>query len=71
MLETWNNSQKIDIVPIVPALHHSSIPIPRSLWSDPPFVLSYESRLGGMHSKYGRNMITDMSGGAEHNLHLE
>jgi len=28
MLEFWNNGQKIDIVPIVPALHHSSIPIP-------------------------------------------
>jgi hypothetical protein len=38
MLEFWNNEQKIDIVPIVPALHHSSIPILRPLWSDPPFV---------------------------------
>jgi hypothetical protein len=37
--------------------------------SDPPFVLSYE--LEPMHSKYGRNMITDMSCGAQHNLYLE
>ncbi len=60
MMESWNNGQKIDNVSIVPALHHSSIPIPRSLWSEPPFVLSYESRPGGMHSRYGRNMITDI-----------
>ncbi len=39
--------------------------LPRSLWSDPPFVLSHE--LEPMHSKYGRNMITDMSCGAQHN----
>jgi hypothetical protein len=26
MLDSWNNGQKIDIVPIVPALHHSNIP---------------------------------------------
>jgi len=37
--------------------------------SDPPFVLSYE--LEPMHSKYGPNMITDMSCGAQHNLYLE
>ena len=69
MLELWNNGQKIDNVSIVPVLHHSSIPIPQSLWSDPPFVLSYE--LEPMHSKDGRNMITDMSCGAQHNLYLE
>jgi hypothetical protein len=23
---SWNNGQKIDVVPIVPALHHSNIP---------------------------------------------
>ena len=60
MLEFWNNGQKIDIVPIVPALHHSSIPIPRPLWSDPSFVLGYESRPGGMDSEDSRNVITDM-----------
>jgi hypothetical protein len=64
-----DDGKKIDIVPIVPVLHHSSIPIPRSLWSDPPFVLGYE--LDPMRSKDGRNMITDMSCGAEHNIHLE
>jgi len=69
MLESWNNEQKMEIVLIIPTLHHSSIPIPRSLWSDPPFVLSYE--LNPMHSKHGRNVITDMSCGAQHNLHLE
>jgi len=37
--------------------------------SDPPFVLSYE--MDPMHSKFGRNMITDMSCGAQHNLYLE
>ncbi len=69
MLEFWNAGKKIDIVPIVPVLHHSSIPIPRSRWSDPPFVLGYE--LDPMRRKDGRNMITDMSCGAQHNIHLE
>ena len=68
MLEFWNNGQKIDIVPIVPALHHSSIPIPRPLWPDPAFVLGYE--LDPRRSKDGRNMITGMSCGAQHNLSL-
>src|SRR5210317_84068 len=27
MLESWNNGQKIDIVSIVPPLHHSIIPV--------------------------------------------
>ena len=58
MLEFWNNGQKIDIVAIVPALHHSSIPIPRPLWSDPSFVLGYE--LNPMDSEDSRNVITDM-----------
>ena len=71
MMECWNSGQKIDVIPIVQDLHHSSIPIPNSRWSDPPFVLSYESRPGGMHSKYGRNMITDMSSGAQHDLYIE
>jgi hypothetical protein len=32
IMEFWNNGQKIDIVPVVPAFHHSGIPIPRSLF---------------------------------------
>ncbi len=58
IMECWNNGQKIDIVPIVTALLHSSIPIPRSLWSDSAFVLSYE--LEPMRSKDGRNIITEL-----------
>jgi hypothetical protein len=34
--------KRIDIVHVVPALHHSSIPIPRSLWPNPAFVLDYK-----------------------------
>ena len=60
MLELWNNGQKIDNVSIVPVLHHSSIPIPQSLWSDPAIVLSYESRPGGMHSKDGRYVASKL-----------
>lgn len=62
---------KLELLPPNSVFQHSSIPIPRSLWSDPPFILSYESRPGGMHSKYCRNMITDMSCGAQHNLYFE
>ena len=32
ILEFWNNGQKIDIVPIVPALHHSIVPL-FQLWA--------------------------------------
>ncbi len=37
--------------------------------ADPAFVLGYE--LDPMGSKDGRNMITDISCGAQHNLYLE
>ena len=71
MMECWNNGtmgKKIDVVPIVPALHHSSIPIPRLLWSDPPFVLGYE--LDPMRNKDGCNMVANMRGRAKHNYYL-
>ena len=45
IMECWNvgiMGKTIDIVPIVPDLHHSSIPIPRSLWPHPAFVLGYK-----------------------------
>ena len=49
-------------------LHHSSIPIPRPLWSDPSFVLGYE--LDPMRSKDGCNMVANMRGRAKHNYYL-
>ena len=58
MLELWKMGKKIDIVSIVPVLHHSIVPIPQSLWSDPAIVFSYQS-CRGMHSKDGRNVISN------------